>query len=208
MKIKTEIVNQIDWLELLFHRLDSSSQKEITPSLCNSKPWVINWLNFYLNKANHLFVCVQQTDDLLIAIYPLYLKKIGFGYELRFIGNGEPEHVEVCSEFQDFIVAPEFTESLALFTEQVKQLKQCYRISFDKILPDSLCYKWLKHYQTLGWHYREQYIGKRFILCIADDEQAQITLLAQATLRRQARRFILQLSNALLRENYPTFLKI
>ncbi|MDP5132077.1 MAG: GNAT family N-acetyltransferase [Paraglaciecola sp.] len=157
---------------------------------CSSK-WNKVWSTLHLSPRDFISVQLHFSQSKLIAVYPLYLKKISFGYELRFLGSGEPEHTEVCSEFQDFIIAPEFIdESLVLFTKHVKQLKQCYRISFDKILPDSICYKWLKHYQTLGWYYHEHFIGKRFILSIVNNEQAQVTQLEQATLRRQARRFI------------------
>lgn len=164
---------------------------EISIPACNQFSWVKNWSTHYLQDDDKLFICIHKDQQKTAAYYSLYLKKLALGYELRFIGTGEPECSEVCSEFQDFIIHPTYLqESLTLFTEQVKQLKHCYRISFDNILPESSCYRWLRSYQTFGWMYRKQCVGKRYLLPIADDEPSQISRFPQTTLRRHARRFL------------------
>ncbi|MDP5031307.1 GNAT family N-acetyltransferase [Paraglaciecola sp.] len=159
-------------------------------SFCVSYLWLDNWITKNINRLDHLYLSLHSKDDVPIAFYPLYLKKIYFGYELRFIGTGEAETSEVSSEFQDFIINPLYiSESLELFTQQVKQLNRCVKISFEHVLPDSLCMQWLKSYKKFGWQLQEQLIGKRYRLDVLTSEQQQISQFPQTTLRRQARRF-------------------
>lgn len=177
-------------IEETFMQVSMSSSSAI-PGFAQ-RDWLINWCKNYLQPSDKLFVCIHKTEQKqTVACYPLYLKRMTFGYELRFIGTGEPEHAEVCSEFQDFIIDPAYLQqSLILFTKQVTQLKHCARICFDNILAEATCYKWLKRYRAPGWKYREQCLGIRYLLPVATDELSQISQLPQSTLRRHARRFV------------------
>ncbi|MEE2000423.1 GNAT family N-acetyltransferase [Alkalimonas sp. MEB108] len=164
---------------------------QISIPVCNQFSWVKNWTDHYLQEHDKLFICIHKAQKKTVAYYSLYLKKVSFGYELRFIGSGEPEHTEVSSEFQDFVIQPEYLQqSLALFTEQVKQLSNCYRISFDKTLITSYCYQWLKTSQNGGWRVNVINAGNRYLLALANSEEVQIRQLVQSGLRRHARRFI------------------
>lgn len=159
-------------------------------SVCVSYLWLDTWIAQNINRLDHLYLSLHFKDDVPVAFYPLYLKKIYFGYELRFIGTGEAETSEVSSEFQDFIINPLYIlESFELFTQQIKQLNRCVKISFEHVLPDSLCMQWLKIYKKSGWQLQEQLIGKRFKLDVLSNEQQQISQFPHTTLRRQARRF-------------------
>ncbi|MCC5451119.1 GNAT family N-acetyltransferase [Rheinheimera sp. UJ51] len=159
-------------------------------SFCVSYLWLDTWITKNINNLDLLYLSLHSKDNVPVAFYPLYLKKVHFGYELRFIGTGETEKAEVASEFQDFIINPLYiSESLKLFTEQVEQLNRCVKISFEHVLPDSLCMQWLKSYKKFGWQLQEQLIGKRFRLDVLTSEQQQISQFPHTTLRRQARRF-------------------
>lgn len=191
MVIKTDIISDIKQLNLTFDTLDLRINTPLSVALCTNRDWLIHWLTHYPAHQDKIWVCCHYHAEQLIAVYPLYLKKVTFGYELRFIGTGEPEHAEVCSEFQDFMVDPAYLQqSLALFTEQVKQLKHCRSICFENVLPESVCYQWLRSYKAFGWRYRQQVVGKRYLIAVADDDLSQISQLTQATLRRHARRFV------------------
>lgn len=161
--------------------------------VCNQFSWVKNWATRYLADHDKLFICIHKAQQETVAYYSLYLKKITLGYELRFLGTGEPEDAEVCSEFQDFVVHPDYLqESLQLFSDQVRLIKRCYRISFDNILPDAICGQWLQTFKLACWPAAKYYTGKRYVLSLAQDEELQIKALPQSTLRRHARRFLQQ----------------
>lgn len=132
-------------------------------------------------------------QDRLIAFFPLYLKHTAYGFELRFLGTGEPESAEVCSEFQDFVIHPDYLEaSLHLLSQQVRHLKRCYRISFENIHQDAICAVWLKTHQPSYWYHTERHQGGHYAFPVEQDETAQIKQLPQSTLRRYARRFLKQ----------------
>ncbi|MDP4536360.1 GNAT family N-acetyltransferase [Alkalimonas collagenimarina] len=190
MAITTEVIEDIQQLTTLNFSSDFFTNAELSTALCTTAEWLTHWLTHYLTPQDRLFICCHRLGSKFIAIYPLYLKKITLGYELRFIGTGEPEDSEVCSEFQDFIIHPYYlNESLTLFTEQVQQLATCYRICFDNILSDSHCFHWLKGYTKTGWRSQHQLVGQRFVMPVAISETDQIKQLVQSGLRRHARRF-------------------
>ncbi|MEE2022898.1 GNAT family N-acetyltransferase [Alkalimonas mucilaginosa] len=161
--------------------------------LCCSLDWLDAWLQHYSMGEDTLWMQLHYASDQLVAFYPLYLKKTPLGTELRFVGTGEPEIAEVCSEFQDFVITKGFEQSsLALFSASLKPMTSIKKIIFDNVLANAISLHWLQQHPPKNWHYHQQYHGKRFVLPILAEQHQQIDALRQSTLRRYARRFFEQ----------------
>lgn len=190
MSITAKVVQSSQELTALFSELKTTTNLYLPFGLCTSEAWLSNWFNHFFLAQDKLFVCYHLVGKKFIALYPLYLKKITIGYELRFMGTGEHENSEIASEFQDFVIDPNYLQqSLILFNQQIKQLESCYRISFELVLPDSICLRWLQTYKKVNWIRRQPCVGKHYIMPIVAQEKQQIERLCGATLRRYARRF-------------------
>lgn len=64
--------------------------------------WVQTWLEVYDGIVKSQLVYCYWHDNTLVAVLPLYQSRLnGLCY---FIGTGEPEESEVCSEYQDILV--------------------------------------------------------------------------------------------------------
>ncbi|MCB5226717.1 GNAT family N-acetyltransferase [Alishewanella sp. 16-MA] len=178
-------------IELDSFLTDSDLSLIANHSIHVSKSWLSCWCKYFLGVHDLLFFCIHRYGNNIIAVYPLYLKKIALGFELRFIGSGESEISEVSSEFQDFIINSQYLdESLRIFTNQVKKLKNCCKVSFEHVLPDSNCLHWLKSVKKTFWFLQYNSHSYRFTVKIQNNTHEQINALVQTTLRRQARRFV------------------
>lgn len=182
IKTKKELdsfLSGMDWSSIAYHPVHVS------------KSWLTSWCKYFSNVIDSFFFCIHTYNNNVIAVYPLYLKRVTLGLELRFIGSGESEIAEVCSEFQDFIIHDNFIdESLRRFTEQINQLSGCTKIAFEHIQAHSQCYRWLKTLNRTFWVLQSRSYASRFTVSIQNNVHEQIKALTQSTLRRQARRVI------------------
>lgn len=190
MRINSLIITQPSIAIEKINNLNFRSHSKISMNICTSAEWLSIWISKYLRKCDRLYLVIHSIDDLDIAVYPMYLKKLSLGFELRFIGTGESENCEVCSEFQDFLIDDLFLfESIKIFTNVVKNLRFFYSIKLEKILVNSNCYKWVKYHNN-NLLSIEKLIGLRYIIPVLVSEKLQIELLENKTLRRHARKFI------------------
>ena len=89
------------------------------PSLFSSPDWLLPWIETYWQETWQLQTLVGLEDGELRLIIPMYVQRPRFrgtpaiAYPL---GQGEPEYMEVCSEFQEILISPGFesnaTESI------------------------------------------------------------------------------------------------
>lgn len=94
------------------------------------------WLTFAQPEDMLKLILVFNEDDKLVAICPFYLKN---GDVLCFIGTGEDEDGEVCSEYLDILLAPEYKEVLlnAINSTLQKEFKTIEQMFFSNVLLDS-----------------------------------------------------------------------
>ncbi|MBU3021745.1 GNAT family N-acetyltransferase [Aestuariibacter sp. A3R04] len=85
-----------DW-EALYQQADNAH-------VFLSFDWIQIWLEVFGGLVKTLLVYCCWEDDKLVAVLPLYQSRLnGMCF---FIGTGEPEQSEVCSEYQDILVHP------------------------------------------------------------------------------------------------------
>lgn len=68
-----------------------------------SYDWVTTWFSVYHETISRLFIVVISDAQHVIALLPLYIRK-GETTSAWFIGSGEPEASETCSEMQDVLL--------------------------------------------------------------------------------------------------------
>ena len=86
---------QVQWTKLL--------EKSDAHSLFCSWEWLYNWWEMYAKTQDKLCILTLTEENELKAIAPFYIKQTKYTSELRFIGTGETEESEVCSECQDIL---------------------------------------------------------------------------------------------------------
>jgi hypothetical protein len=91
--------------------------------------WLYTWWKIY-SEDRELFIIVSYDENELVAIFPLLRRKIKIlgiyeQFILEFLGTGEEEKDEVCSNFMELIVRPDIERSNiynAVFSFLVEQL--------------------------------------------------------------------------------------
>lgn len=164
-------------------------------NICLSHAWLLTWCELYLTAQDQLSIYCYFKDQTLVGIFPVYKKKILAGYQLRFLGGGEKEAEEICSEFQDFILVPQYKDYLfSLFLEKVDAMPDLVSLAFENVLSTSLVAKW---YQCLNnkafcnkWQITKVSLGNRFIIPVLSDDSHQALALKSKSSQRQARKYI------------------
>ena len=65
--------------------------------------WHLCWLRQYKKYIRQLKIFTVFRGDELVAVLPLYQRKHEW-FQLRFIGTGESEESEVCTEYHDILM--------------------------------------------------------------------------------------------------------
>ncbi|GGW86943.1 GNAT family N-acetyltransferase [Alteromonas halophila] len=107
--VNWSIISEIEDLQALWEKWDTLLANTPLDQLFNSSDWLINWIASYWEQHWQLSVHTAWSNKELVAIIPLYHqsdtteRKSAVSYPL---GQGEPEHMEVASEYLDIIVSP------------------------------------------------------------------------------------------------------
>lgn len=80
--------------------------------------WLMAWWDVFGGGDRQLFVIIVRDGDRLMGLAPLLLHTVrSWGptrvRRLEFIGTGEPEEDEVCSDFQDIVAEPDHMTAVA-----------------------------------------------------------------------------------------------
>lgn len=142
--------------------------------------WHHCWLKTFRPFIRRLFVFCVYEDEELIALLPLY-QHVREPLQLRFIGTGEPEHSEVCSEYHDVLVRT--TTSNALISTISAALEQTGKaLTLDNVRTDSVLRLICQNVFSTALS-TEQQVQTRFFLPLENDE------LDDTRLKKKARRF-------------------
>lgn len=174
-------------------KLDWESLRTRNPKygFCLSWHWLYQWCENFLKEKDTLFIQVFYHQGKLVAIIPTYLKKLPVGYELRFIGTGEAERAEVCSEFQDFIITKHYAKQIrAQFLDMVLESDQIKSIEFNNVLADFESVKFLRTLKSSPWRLNKASVGQRFIGNIYDNQTQQLSQISGRSNRRKLRKVI------------------
>lgn len=133
--LEFEVLQKFGDLEKLRCRWNALLESSGHGSIYLTWEWLSNWWRVY-GKGRELFVILARDGTDLCGIFPLvrrFVRPVGLlGYQrLEFLGTGEKEAVEVCSNYMDFIVAEGNTRSLV--TEFLKALTTQFREEWNEL---------------------------------------------------------------------------
>ncbi len=158
---------------------------------CVSWYWLRHWYEVYWQPQNKLFIYAYYDQQRLVALLPCYLKKLALGYELRFLATGDPEAIEVCSEFQDFIIEDSFYHAvIEHFTQQLQIEKNIVALAFENILPTAMVFTWLNNLSLPKFKQRTTLTGMRFSINVEKTVTAQVQTFKSKTTRRHAKKYL------------------
>lgn len=151
LKISWKIIKSID--ELVTYKSQWQKLAKNSPDgFFTSPEWLLEWINVYWQKSWQLSVIIGTTDNTLSVLAPFYIqnkKAFGITYKALFpIGQGEVEHAEVASEYQDILISIKHDEIHAKIANQIKALtydnltwraisKQANLLKISKHLPQA-----------------------------------------------------------------------
>lgn len=189
-----KIVETVHDLEAIESEWESFRTQVAPGNLCVSWLWISTWSQQYLRAEDKLFIHIYYDKQAIIGIFPVYLKKISCGYQLRFVATGECKDAEICSEFQDFIIeSREISTLLPLFNNSISNTPNLISYGFDNVLNDSIAGLWVNEFFCHKWAKKRDFVGVRYLLVVEKDQSTQINALKSKTTRRQAKQYIASL---------------
>jgi CelD/BcsL family acetyltransferase involved in cellulose biosynthesis len=153
--------------------------------------WLALWWDIYRQRGDRLHLLVVRDGARLVAVAPLYLQHSQNDC-LRFLGTGESEYEEVCSEYLDLLIAPGYErDCLNLFRDYLlSPARRWTQMQFDRTLPGSLIER-LIHRLDERCSVLMEHSGWRYRLSLprsADDWLAMLSDSTRDKLRRSERK--------------------
>lgn len=188
--IKLRLIKTINELEALESEWEKFRDLQGISNMCLSFIWLNLWCQHYLLPQDELIIHCYYKGDELVGVFPVYLKKISLGYQLRFIATGEKQETEICSEFQDFMLVNRFQkELLILFSEAINNIPNIISCNFENVLTESMAESWLDTFSN-DWQIKKNSIGVRFLIPVEKDQSVQLGALKSKTTKRQAKQYL------------------
>lgn len=190
MQLRHIIIDNIEELapyEEIWQQIHASSNRRSI--MCLDWAWLYQWCKLYLLPSDKLAIRLIFHEEKVIGLFPFYIKSHGLIKTLRFIGTGEDEAIEVCSEFQDIMVLPPY-EAVILkhLREYLASDKSFNHFCFNHILQNSF----LAQSVTNSFHEHARVskmaIGLRYIMKVEDYTNEQIRKFASKTIKRHAKK--------------------
>jgi CelD/BcsL family acetyltransferase involved in cellulose biosynthesis len=160
--------------------------------------WMSTWTLVYTDEIDRLLtVVVYNGKGRPIGIAPLYIKRCGegsSGRELRFLGTGEPEEEEVCTEYLDVLIDQEEVETgIEGIARAIRDTAHEWDFAtLDYLLYDSLVLTRLLKMGYMGRHVQISVSGYRHCINLPTDWNEYLTGLSKSMrnqIRQKRRRF-------------------
>ncbi len=132
--------------------------------------WMYTWWDVYRTKDTKLNILVLSNAQKVVAIAPFYIRTTSTFPHLKhiyFLGTGEPDHMEVCSEYLDVITQDQFKQRvcrqiLQYFSENINGWAT---IRLSRILINSVIYRDLvDEARKIGFSIKSDMCGYRYYI--------------------------------------------
>ncbi|MCI2282224.1 GNAT family N-acetyltransferase [Colwellia sp. MSW7] len=172
----------------------SLSENHYNPNIFLTLEWLKLWWEIFHLSSDLLQIVFISVSDRIVAICPLYIQA---GKTLRFIGTGEDEECEVCSEYLDLLVEKGNTSfAIDIISQQISSLlNSVSRIEFNNVLKEGHI---LSVVERLGQScfIKKQCMGVRYSINLSDNYLEYTSSLSKnfiAQAQRKERKFNKQL---------------
>jgi hypothetical protein len=168
--LSLRLVNSVEEFHALQKEWDTLYDKCDRNSVFSSWDWAFTWWEVFNDQFDReLFILCLYQDEQLIGIAPLQIctppapKSLIQGKTLQFIGNGEAFDDSIVSEFQDFIVLPEFeSEMIQTVSDYLVEHSNKWNFAdFEFLLKDALILQCFSKMDSGIDRYKMEY-GVRF----------------------------------------------
>jgi hypothetical protein len=130
--LKWETISDVHKLISLFEDWVSLNNAAPHSTLFNSPHWLLTWVKQYWQDDWQLSLLIARHEGKLVVLAPFYIQPptVIFGAKKLFpLGQGEPEHSEISSEYNNILILPGF-EKLVL--QKIK--KWILNVNVDEII--------------------------------------------------------------------------
>lgn len=138
---KLLIIRDLDGLRAVRKSWLQLEEKARYKSVFNSYAWIETWVEHYSKYIKSLLLFTYWDSDELCSVLPLYIS-VKSPSTAHYVSSFEPEHIETCSEMQDFL---SLTEGSLMPTELFHELivsEKIDTIKLSNVSPGSLFLKW------------------------------------------------------------------
>jgi CelD/BcsL family acetyltransferase involved in cellulose biosynthesis len=191
MAVKLSIITSYQEFKTISFAWEQLRRQLNDSAFSNSWSWLNTWLEFFQRSKDQLHIHIWHDEDELVGLIPCYLKSTLAGKELRFIGTGEPQQSEVCSEFQDFLIQSQYKDIiLAQFSLSIVENKKISAIIFEQVLTTSMAYQWFESVKLLGKNKVIRHIGSRYLIPLVAGQDQQVSLFRSKNIKRHAKKIV------------------
>ncbi len=148
-------------------------ERSVSGSFSSLWEWLTAWLEYYDDIVDSLLVILVYDDTELIGAAPFFVHQtkgpLGRNTQIRFIGTGEQENIEVASEYLDLLAIPGTEQTVC---EIVRDALLKIPISWDQlivenILEDSIFMRiFTPTMRQLGYREQSMETGQRFSVAL------------------------------------------
>ncbi len=190
-EITHQLIEHFDEFLCLETQWEALRTNTSSAEFCVNWHWLRAWYETYWQQQNKLFIHAYYVQDILVAVLPCYLKKVALGYELRFMATGDRESIDICSEFQDFIIAENVHFVVFKhFSQQILATKSIIALVFNHVLPTALIFSWWNSSTLKAFTQYKTVTGKRYCIAVQPTTSAQIAQFKSKSTRRQAKKYL------------------
>jgi len=129
--------------------------------------WISTWISVFKSYVSVLAVVTIWDLDELVCLLPLY-KRVGDSTgTFWFIGSGEPETAEVCSEGLDILSISSFNSELNKLLREAIDTIGLKKLVITNCSEDS---QLKSFFEQLGYRYLKEFKGNRYFIDTLDGE--------------------------------------
>ena len=151
--------------------------------------WMYTWWEVYKTDATKLLVLVISDKSNVVAIAPFYIRASSYPISCKtvyFLGAGEPENKEVCSEYLDLISIPSYSKAVSREVKSyfIRNYKIWDRIELYRILDTSVlrdCF--VQDLLNMKYTVQNKKCGLRYFITLPDQWDKYIKSL-KSSMRR------------------------
>lgn len=166
MQYKLELIEDINRFKSLEVAWGKLLQKSEKLGFFNSWVWSYTWWTIYAEEDDSLFILTAWNADELLGLAPFFIKNTcwGLSKELHFIGTGEPEDIEVATEYLDLIVAPSDADKFCdVLADKLFSINRLNSLEFKNLLDSSICLNSLVPLINKKYFNKEYLCGYRYL---------------------------------------------
>lgn len=155
---RVRILTELRELEAIRESWENLHSYGLNATVFTSYEWVTTWFKVYNDTVANLFVIVICDSENIYGLLPLYVRKDNLSVAW-FIGSGEPEMSETCSEMQDLLLSPLMAVSDLPPLSSIMSLGKIKAIYLSNIALNANLLSWCKLSKS---SYIVRYIGRRY----------------------------------------------